>query len=64
VAYCFTGTQFGLGIRFASAAFAGLLYLGVLILAGELGKRDLGALKEALVAKVYSSRVAEAGGTV
>jgi O-antigen/teichoic acid export membrane protein len=60
-AYCFSGMQSGIVIRAASVAVGALLYLGLLVFAGELGKHDLGALKEALLAKVSSTKLVEAG---
>jgi O-antigen/teichoic acid export membrane protein len=60
-AYCFSGVQSGIVIRAASVAVGALLYLGLLVFAGELGKHDLGALKEALLAKVSSTKLVEAG---
>jgi O-antigen/teichoic acid export membrane protein len=64
VIYVFSGAQAGIVIRAGSIAVAGLLYLGLLVFAGELGKHDLGALKEAVLTKVYSTKLAEAGSTV
>jgi hypothetical protein len=40
-------------------AAAGILYLGLLALAGELGKREVVALKDAVLAKVYPSKLTE-----
>jgi O-antigen/teichoic acid export membrane protein len=64
VIYAFSGAQAGIVIRAGSIAVSGLLYLGLLVFAGELGKHDLGALKEAVLTKVYSTKLAEAGSTV
>jgi O-antigen/teichoic acid export membrane protein len=68
VAYCFSGnlsgTQAGIAVKIASVAIGGALYLGLLVMAGELGKHDLGALKDAVLNKVRSSKLVEAGETV
>ena len=64
VAYCFSGTQLGIAVKIGSVAIGGALYLGLLVIAGELGKHDLGALKDAVLNKVRSSKLVEAGETV
>ena len=60
-AYCFSATHSGFPLRIASVLTGGALYLGLLMLAGELAGRDLTAVKEAILTKVYASRLAEAG---
>lgn len=64
VVYCFAGTQSGIVARAASLAMGAALYLAILVLAGELGKHDLGALKEAVLNKVHASKLVEAGDVV
>jgi O-antigen/teichoic acid export membrane protein len=64
VAYCFSAGHPGMLLRAGSVAVGTMLYLGLLVFAGELGKHDLGALKEAVLAKVHSSRLVEAGDAV
>lgn len=61
VAICFSEAPAGVFLRVGSAATSIVLYLGLLVFAGELGKHDLRALKEAFVTKVYSSKFVEAG---
>lgn len=61
VAYCFSGAQPGIVVGVGSVAIGAMLYLGLLVFAGELGKHDLGALKEAVLTKVYSSKLLQAG---
>jgi len=51
-------------LRVGSIAVGTMLYLGLLVFAGELGKHDLSALKEAVLAKVHSSRLVEAGDAI
>jgi O-antigen/teichoic acid export membrane protein len=64
VAYCFSQTQSGIVLRAASAAIGGLLYLGLLISAGELGKHDFDSLKEALLSKVRPAKLIETSGAL
>jgi O-antigen/teichoic acid export membrane protein len=59
VAYCCIETRSGLILRMLLIAAAGILYLGLLALAGELGKREVVALKDAVLAKVYPSKLTE-----
>jgi len=63
-AYCFSGTQSGIALRAASVAVGAALYVGMLVVAGELGKHDLGALKEAVLNKVRTSKLVQAGEIV
>jgi O-antigen/teichoic acid export membrane protein len=64
VVYCFSVAQSGIVIRAVAVATGALLYMGLLIFAGELGKHDFAALQEALLRKVYSSKLVEAGDAV
>jgi O-antigen/teichoic acid export membrane protein len=64
VAYCFSQAHFGVAIRAGSLAVGAMLYLGVLVFAGELGKHDLSALKGAFLKKVHSPKLVEASGVV
>jgi O-antigen/teichoic acid export membrane protein len=64
VAYCFIETHSGIALRVASVALGSVLYLLLLVFAGELDKHDFGALKEAVLTKVYSSKLVEAGDSV
>jgi O-antigen/teichoic acid export membrane protein len=61
VAYCFSQTQSGIVLRAVSVAIGGVLYLGLLISAGELGKHDFDSLKEAFLSKVRPAKLVEAG---
>jgi len=63
-AYCFLQAHSGIVIRGVSMAIGATLYLGVLVLAGELGKHDLNALRGALLKKVHSSKLVEVGDVV
>jgi O-antigen/teichoic acid export membrane protein len=64
VAYCFSQAYSGIVMRGGSVAVGATLYLSVLVLAGELGKHDLSALKDAFLKKVHSSKLVEVGGVV
>lgn len=63
-AYCFSETASGIVMRGLSVVMGSVLYLGLLVFAGELGKHDLGALKEAFLAKVSASKLVEARNVV
>jgi O-antigen/teichoic acid export membrane protein len=60
-AYYFSLARTGLLLRGASLAAGAVLYLILLVIAGELGKGDFNTLKEAVLAKVYSTKLAEVG---
>jgi len=64
VVYVFSGATSGIGLRAGSIVVAGLVYLGLLVVSGELGKHDFDALKEALLTKVYSSKLVQAGDAI
>jgi O-antigen/teichoic acid export membrane protein len=63
VLYVFSGAT-TIGLRAASIVVASLGYLGLLVFAGELGKHDLSALREAVVTKVYSPKLVHAGDAI
>lgn len=62
--YCFSIAHTGIILRVASLALGSALYVSFLVLAGELGKRDLHALKEAVLSKVQSPKLVEASEAV
>jgi O-antigen/teichoic acid export membrane protein len=64
VLYCFSHLQFGIPMQVGSIAVGAILYIGILVLAGELGKRDLGLLRGAFLAKVSATKPAEANESV
>jgi O-antigen/teichoic acid export membrane protein len=59
VIYCFVELRSGARMLAGSAAIGAILYLALLMILGELGKRDFSALKSALLAKVASPGLAE-----
>jgi O-antigen/teichoic acid export membrane protein len=51
-AYCFAQSRSGIVMRTGSVASGMILFLALLVVSGELGKRDIGALRGAFVATV------------
>jgi O-antigen/teichoic acid export membrane protein len=60
VAYLGNRTHSGIAALVGFIAVGALLYLGLLMVAGELGRRDLLVLKQALLTKVYPPKPLEA----
>jgi len=59
VAYLGNRTHSGIAVLVAFLAVGTLLYLGLLVVAGQFGRRDLGVLKQALLTKVYPAEPLE-----
>jgi len=60
VFYCFSRGQLGIPLQAGSVAIGAILYVGLLALAGELGKRDLCILRGAFLARISPANPAEA----
>jgi O-antigen/teichoic acid export membrane protein len=58
--YCFSHPQLGIAVQAASVALGAVLYLGLLVAVGQLGKSDVGALRAAFMAKMPQNKPAEA----
>ena len=59
-AYCFFWAEPGIAMRVASVAVGAMLYFGLLLVTGELGKDEFNVLKGAFFKKVYSPKRQEA----
>jgi O-antigen/teichoic acid export membrane protein len=64
VYYCFARPQLGIPIEAGSVVIGALLYIGLLVVAGELEKSDWGVLRGAFLAKIGSAKPAEANDIV
>jgi len=64
VLYCFSRPQLGIPIQAGAVAIGAILYVGLLVVAGELGRRDLGVLGGAFLARIGSTKPAEANDIV
>lgn len=61
VAYCFSQLWSGTVVLAGSVAVGAILYLALLMVFGELGRRDVDTLRNAFLAKVRSPKLTEAG---
>jgi O-antigen/teichoic acid export membrane protein len=64
VYYCFARPQLGIPIEAGSVVIGALLYIGLLVVAGELEKSEWGVLRGAFLAKIGSAKPAEANDIV
>ena len=61
IAYCSAQSQLGIIVLAGSVAIGAILYVLLLVISGEIGKGDVGLLKEAFLAKVYPPELVETG---